>query len=1140
MLLLSLVGRNFEEALQKAIRMMDGAMNGFDGLTEIMELTDENLSTPTDQRLSVVAMALYKGYTVDRVWELTRIDKWFLHKMAGIIANVHKLETIGAVEKLEPSMLLKSKQLGFSDSQIARLVRTTSSVVRHMRRANDIAPKVKLIDTVAGEFPAVTNYLYLTYNARTHDVDFPGGHVIVMGSGVYRIGSSVEFDWCGVRCARTLRSMGHKVSVINYNPETVSTDYDESDRLFFDELSFETVLEIYNMEKPLGIVLCMGGQLPNNIALKLQRTGEVNILGTPAEMIDGAENRFKFSRMLDSLGVEQPPWKELSSVAAAKDFCVRVGYPCIVRPSYVLSGAAMNVAYSESDLVEYLSEAGSLGEDHPVVVSKMILEAKEIDVDAVANDGETVAIAIMEHVENAGVHSGDATLITPPQDLTAKTIEGLKVITRQIGKALNISGPYNIQFIAKDDMLKVIECNVRVSRSLPFSSKTLGVDMIGLSTRIIMKAPFEIPIIPTRLPFVGVKVAQFSFSRLAGADPTQGVDMHSTGEVACFGPHGHHEEAYLKALLATGFCLPKKNVLLSIGTFKGKQEFAEAARDLVKLGYVLYGSSGTADYYNEIGIVCKAVEWPYEAGGGAVAAEQAKEGAKTSGRTSPSKDQDEQSEEAGIDMSSMADLMANGKIDLVINLPMRNKSHSPASFVTQGYLTRRTAVDFSIPLITDVKCAKLFVTALKSMGIRAIGEGEKRKPIAVQPLIDSHTAHRVVELPGLIDVHVHMREPGHESKEDWGTGTAAALAGGITAVCAMPNTAPGVTDSASLNHVLEIADAKARCDYAVFAAATPENIDSVHGLGNAVAGLVLYIRQDFSKSDDLCLESMTQWRQHFSNWPKSRPVCVQAQSHSAGAAILAAALSDRSIHIMQVSRREEIELIVEAKLRGVKITCACSPHHLFLDANAALGSRGTSCPPLGSADDVAALWENLEHIDVLASAHAPHSAAEKDGESKPPGFPGLETMLPLLLTAVNEGRLTLEELTAKMHHNPRRIFNLPEQPNTYIGEPFYPQNHVGRGWGISNRVIGAVRLPNILVLTTDDFVSAQRSTSTRSGSCPPTAATSRSATGRPSPAGECRARCGASCCAASAPSSTASASPPRARARPRPNPSRVM
>lgn len=556
------IGRKFEEAFQKALRMVDENVVGFDPYSKPVD--DRELEEPTDKRTFVIAAALKNGYDVDRLYELTKIDRWFLQKMKNIIDYQTVLESTDQ-HRLTYSKLLKAKQLGFSDKQIAAAVKSTELAVRKRREEHGITPFVKQIDTVAAEWPATTNYLYLTYNAKSHDVTFTDEHVMVLGSGVYRIGSSVEFDWCAVGCLRELRRLQKKTIMVNYNPETVSTDYDMSDRLYFEEISFEVVMDIYNVENPTGIILCMGGQLPNNIAMDLHRQ-QARILGTSPDSIDGAENRFKFSRMLDRIGIMQPRWKELTNLKSATEFCEQVGYPCLVRPSYVLSGAAMNVAHSSQDLEAYLNAASDVSKEHPVVISKFILESKEIDVDAVACDGVVLCMAVSEHVENAGVHSGDATLVTPPQDLNQETLAKIRHICKSIAASLEVTGPFNMQLIAKDNDLKVIECNVRVSRSFPFVSKTLDHDFVAMATRVIVGEVVEPVDILRGCGKVGVKVPQFSFSRLAGADFMLGVEMASTGEVGCFGENRY--EAYLKALMSTGFSIPEKSILLSIGSFK--------------------------------------------------------------------------------------------------------------------------------------------------------------------------------------------------------------------------------------------------------------------------------------------------------------------------------------------------------------------------------------------------------------------------------------------------------------------------------------------------------------------------------------------------------------------------------------------
>ncbi|NXF54264.1 PYR1 protein, partial [Oceanites oceanicus] len=922
------IGRNFEEAFQKALRMVDENCVGFD---------HTELETPTDKRIFVLAAALRAGYSIERLYELTKIDRWFLHKMKNITDHAVLLESYRDEQStMPPAVLKRAKQLGFSDKQVALAVLSTELAVRKMRRDLKILPVVKQIDTVAAEWPAQTNYLYLTYNGTEHDLAFREPHVMVIGSGVYRIGSSVEFDWCAVGCIQELRKMGFKTIMVNYNPETVSTDYDMCDRLYFDEISFEVVMDIYELENPEGVILSMGGQLPNNIAMALHRQ-QCRILGTSPEAIDSAENRFKFSRLLDSIGISQPLWKELSD-----------------------------------------------------------MEVGGIDVDAVACDGMVVAIAISEHVENAGVHSGDATLVTPPQDITPKTLERIKAIVHAVGQELQVTGPFNLQLIAKDDQLKVIECNVRVSRSFPFVSKTLGVDLVALASQVIMGEDVEPVGLMTGTGIVGVKVPQFSFSRLAGADVVLGVEMTSTGEVACFGEN--RCEAYLKAMLSTGFKIPKKNILLTIGSYKNKSELLPTVRTLESLGYKLYASLGTADFYTEHGIKVMAVDWHFEEADGSEA------GARETQR-------------------SILDYLAENHFEMVINLSMRNSGgRRLSSFVTKGYRTRRLAVDYSVPLIIDIKCTKLFVEALGQIG-------------AAPPLkmhVDCMTSQKLIRLPGLIDVHVHLREPGGTHKEDFASGTAAALAGGVTMVCAMPNTSPAVTDAASFALAQKLAEAGARCDFALFLGASSENAGSLGPLAGAAAGLKMYLNDTFSS---LRMDDVSLWMEHFEQWPRHLPVVAHAERQTVAAVLMVAQLYQRPVHICHVARREEILLIKAAKQKGIPVTCEVAPHHLFLcrDDLGRLGEgRAAVRPVLGTRQDVQALWENMDTIDCFATDHAPHTLEEKQGQEPPPGYPGLETMLPLLLTAVSEGRLTVEDVVQRLYENPRKIFGLPAQEDTYV------------------------------------------------------------------------------------------------------------
>uniref|UniRef100_T1PDM8 Carbamoyl-phosphate synthase n=1 Tax=Musca domestica TaxID=7370 RepID=T1PDM8_MUSDO len=983
------IGRNFEEAFQKALRMVDNAVTGFDPY--LQKVNNDELKEPTDKRPFVLAAALKANYTVDELHSLTKIDRWFLNKMKNIIEFYKELEESGS--SLSNDQLLHAKRMGFSDKQLAEATKVTELAIRQQRKEAGIIPYVKQIDTVAGEWPAATNYLYLTYNASEYDIEFPGGYTIVVGSGVYRIGSSVEFDWCAVGCLRELRNLGKSTIMINYNPETVSTDYDMCDRLYFEEITFEVVMDIYELEHSEGIILSMGGQLPNNIAMDLHRQ-QAKVLGTSPESIDSAENRFKFSRMLDRKGILQPRWKELINHESAIQFCHEVGYPCLVRPSYVLSGAAMNVAYSDQDLMTYLTAASQVSKEHPVVISKFLQEAKEIDVDAVAADGEILCMAVSEHVENAGVHSGDATLVTPPQDLNAETLENIKRITRDVAGLLDVTGPFNMQIIAKNNELKVIECNVRVSRSFPFVSKTLNHDFVATATRAIVGLPVEPVEVLHGVGKVGVKVPQFSFSRLAGADVQLGVEMSSTGEVACFGDNRY--EAYLKGMMSTGFQIPKKAILLSIGSFKHKMELLPSIRDLAKMGYKLYASMGTGDFYVEHGVNVECVQWTFDKN---------------------------VTDDLNGELMHLAEFLSQKQFDMIINLPMRGGgARRVSSFMTHGYRTRRLAVDYSIPLVTDVKCTKLLVESMRVTG---------RKP-AMKTHTDCMTSRRMVTLPGFIDVHTHLREPGASHKEDFASGTAAALAGGVTMVCAMPNTNPSVVDRNTFTLFQELAKAGARCDYALFVGASDSNWQHVNELAAQAAGLKMYLNDTFST---LKMTDMTIWEKHMQNWPKRAPIVCHAEKQTMAAVILMAHLMDRAVHICHLARKEEIMIVRAAKEKGMRVTCEVCPHHLFLSTND-IGNIGAGRaevrPVLCSAEDQKALWDNLEYIDVFATDHAPHTWEEKNSENPPPGFPGLETILPLLLQAVDEGRLTLDDIKNKFYRNPKRIFSLPEQPNTYV------------------------------------------------------------------------------------------------------------
>ncbi|TKR93417.1 hypothetical protein L596_007878 [Steinernema carpocapsae] len=1004
------IGRSFEEAFQKALRMVNDHNDGFSPLVFGREPTDDDFQCPTDKRMLALARAFWEGkYTLERLYELTKIDRWFLYRMKSI-ADIYQQLSKFTCAQLPKPLLLEAKQSGFSDIQIAKSVEgtTTEWTVRERRKALGVLPVVKQIDTVAAEWPASTNYLYLTYNGLTSDVPFDlKNGVVVLGSGVYRIGSSVEFDASCVGCVTELKKLKYRTIMINCNPETVSTDYDVCDRLYFEEISVEVVTGIYEIERPKGCILAFGGQASNNIAMELSRrplSHPMRIFGTTPDDIDKAEDRFKFSRELDNIGVLQPQWRKTDNTVEVEKFCEEVGYPCLIRPSYVLSGAAMNVAHNQKDLTQFLARAVIQAKKHTVVVSKFIKDAKEIDVDAVAMDGQVIVIAVSEHVENAGVHSGDATLVTPPQDLTAITIDKIKLIVHKIAKAFSANGPFNMQLIAKDDELRVIECNLRVSRSFPFVSKTLDFDFVALATRVMMSTDnpaLKEDIKPMNVMFgreghekVGVKVPQFSFSRLSGAEVMLGVEMASTGEVGCFGKNRY--EAYLKALLSTGFVVPKKNIFLSIGGYNRKQEMLKSMKTLEELGYKLFASKGTADYYQSNGIKINSIDWPFE------------EGAS-----------DGMTEKSAASILNVGDLMANKEIDLCINLPIRGSGEYSVGAYTPGYKTRRMAIDNGIPLITDVKCAKLFIEALHLVG--------ERPP--TNSLVDVVSSASVCRLPGLIDIHVHMREPGGEHKETWDSGTKAALAGGITMVLAMPNTSPPCVNEDSFRVTDALASQKAVTDYALFLGATADNTTSTSILGEKCAGLKMYLNETFSA---LKMDSISHWIDHFNNFPHNRPIVCHAEKQTLSAVLTVAQLTSRLVHICHVSGADEIRLIKMAKDKGWQVTCEVCPHHLiFSQEDLPEGIREVR-PRLGTAEDVKALWENMDYIDCFATDHAPHTVEEKNSQKVPPGFPGVEYMLPLLLTFVSEGRLTMQQLVDRLHHNPKKIFNLPEQKDTYV------------------------------------------------------------------------------------------------------------
>ena len=693
------IGRKFEEAIQKAIRMLSIGFHGLVANSLKFEDAGKELSKPTDKRLLAIAEAIKNEISIDRIYELTKIDKWFLYKIKNVVEVEGKL-SMHSIDNLPSELLKIAKQQGFSDFQIAKIIKRQNfplkekenfaMQVRALRKKHGIIPVVKQIDTLAAEYPAKTNYLYLTYNGEEDDINFSDDsynekmnsekmifpeksffqNVIVLGSGAYRIGSSVEFDWCCVNAAITLKKAGYCTIMINYNPETVSTDYDVCDRLYFDELSLERVLDIYEKENPFGVILSMGGQIPNNLAMRLHRQN-VRILGTSPLDIDNSENRHKFSELLDSLKIDQPLWAEAKSIEEAHKFAERVEYPVLIRPSYVLSGAAMSIAGNKKELEVYLQKAADVSREHPVVISKFITNAKEIEIDAVAQKGDVIIYAISEHIENAGVHSGDATIVLPPQYTYLETIRKIKETTKMIAKSLKITGPFNIQFIAKDNCIKVIECNLRASRSFPFVSKITKINFIDLAAKSMLGLDIKGKYNTLDLDYVGVKAPQFSFSRLQGADPVLSVEMASTGEVACIG--NDLSEAFLKSLLSVGFTIPNSNVLLSTGPIKNKAYLLESIKKLEEMNFKIYATAGTAKFLEQNGVKSESLHWPLD-------------------KREP----------------NAITYIAEKKIDFVINIPKSLEEEE----ITNDYLIRRKAVDFNIPLLTNAQIAKLFIESI--------------------------------------------------------------------------------------------------------------------------------------------------------------------------------------------------------------------------------------------------------------------------------------------------------------------------------------------------------------------------------------------------------------------------------------------
>ncbi|KAF0991941.1 hypothetical protein HZS_6622 [Henneguya salminicola] len=997
------IGRNFAEGLQKAIRMTGTGMTGLD--PSITGDNIEELLEPNTKRIHGIARSFYLGYSIEQIHKITQIDRWFLHQIKLLVDQIKALENIAltcSINNISPDFIRNLKQNGFSDKQIGRYFKCHETFVQSLRYKYKILPVVKRIDTVSAEYPSTTNYFYLTYNGNEHDDDFQTHNsIMVLGSGPYRIGSSVEFDCCSVSCVRELRRMNHNTIMLNCNPETVSTDFDECDRMYFDEISVEVVYDIYKLENPDGVILCMSGQTPNNIASSLHALN-VKILGTHPEMIDNAENRFKFSRLLDELNIFQPTWRKLTTHEEALVFCATVGYPCLVRPSYVLSGEAMNVAFSDDELKRYLCQATDISIDHPVVISKFFQDCKEIDVDAVANNGKLVCVSIAEHIERAGVHSGDSTAILPTISINKETFDNIIIIVKEISKNLHINGPFNLQLIAKENNLYVIECNLRVSRSFPFSSKYHDVDFVSIATKCIMgSCSFEyFQRFDLRPKKYSVKAPQFSFHQLKGAEVISGVEMHSTGEIACFGHTVH--EAFLKTYMGTGFKIPARNIWISIEPYKMKMYLQESIENLVNLGYNLYADDETFDFYYENGVSVKHLPL-------GIASE--------------------------ILPQSLSRLFNSNEIELVAFITHQSCFNLIRNgTTTKSHVLTRFCIDNSISLITNAQIFKMFAASLNTAS----------NAYSVSREIDSIQSGNIIRLPYLVDCHTHMREPGGIHKEDFSSGTRSAIAGGISCVLCMPNTIPPLLDGDSFHMIDELARTKCICDYGLIAGSSMTNAQNHYVLSKKCPALKLYLNPTFTS---LRLEGVTAWLQHFETWSNDLPICVHAEGETLAVVLNIAHIYKKKIHVCHVSKKNEIETIKMAKLKNPGVTCEVCPHHLFLtsDYSNVIGEKRIRVKPeLGTLEDQQSLWNNLDIIDCFASDHAPHTLDEKDSDDPPPGFPGVETMLTLLLTAVNQKRLTLDDVILRLHTNPMKIFNIPPQPNSFV------EVNMNSPWSISS------------------------------------------------------------------------------------------
>eukprot|EP00004_Rigifila_ramosa_P022673 TRINITY_DN6228_c0_g1_i1.p1 TRINITY_DN6228_c0_g1~~TRINITY_DN6228_c0_g1_i1.p1 ORF type:complete len:1617 (-),score=366.29 TRINITY_DN6228_c0_g1_i1:13-4497(-) len=994
-------GHTFAEALQKAIRMCDTEFSGFD--PEVVPASDEGLRDESYQRVFVLASALAAGRQIDEIHELSGVSMWFLSCLSKLLDVRADLKKHSAAT-LPAALLLHAKLTGFSDKQIGALIQTTELGVRQLREEHKISPHARSVDGAAGlHFPLQLESVltYMTYHGDSDDflLDTQKEHsIIVLGSGVYRIGSSAEFDWSVVSCARTLRALGHTAVVVNHNPESVSSEPAQSSRFYCEELSVERVLDIYAREQAKGVVTAFGGPRPSRIAQSLSRQG-VEILGTSTDSIDDSLNRFHFSRLLDRLGVDQPKWKNVSNVTDALSCAASFGYPVLLRDLAAVAAARTTIAHSATDVATYFS-ASSI---EAVVVSKFIVGAKELGVAGVGQNGRVVVQVCCEHVENAGVNSGDATIIVPAQDLDPVTVQRVEDATQKIAAAYNVSGPFHLQFIAKDSEIKVIECQLRSTRLFPFVSKTIGVDLVDVASRVMVGA--ELPdasVLQGPVPHVGVRVAQFSFTALEGADPALGLEMASTGEVACFGESKY--QAYLKAMLATEFRVPSKNVLLSIGSFKHKAEFLESARKLHELGLKLYGTSGTADYLSEHGVPTTALEWHREVAppktpvkGRGKSAPGTPDVRAAAGSPAPLAGETEDFMAENVAGGSVLELIARNQIDLIINISSVWKDR-PSSFTTRGYATRRVAIERDIPLLTDIKCAKLLVEALYRY--RALLSGT---PLQISPL-DMHTSHRLASVPAFVTfapLPDCASEAAAETK--WRALSVAALASGCSSLVLLPSAQAPLQTPEQLVAAKRLGEAHSLVDFALVAGpATGLSASAVIELCNAVpvAGLLLG-----ESSGDV-----TSTMALFEAWPETAGPIIAAASAALPTHLLLADLFRRHVHVVGVSTRSEVALLRTARLRGVPVTFSASVSTLAeADSRKQDSAHG------------AGIWDAVDLLDIITADLTASDAEFCDS---------LTMLLPLGLRLVREGRLAFSDFTARLSTRPRELLRLPTHPST--------------------------------------------------------------------------------------------------------------